>query len=286
MKSYDYEKCPQGITKSAVRGNNINYIFLESFIGSRIRNKKKFRILELGVGGGRNLQVIKEKFGKKVELYGTDISNSAISYARSLNIGTFIVAKADIVPFEKQFDLILIIDLLEHLSSKKEVQATLKNASKYLSTEGNIYISVPVELNIFCLTWLFSKISFTKNLTKKFYGHTLQFTPRIIVRLVNKKLILQDKFFSVHFFTQIQVLFFFYIPKILFKFFLGEKRADDFRDSNEILKEKTSTLNIIKKNILGLSKPLAFLGYRESLLRKRSSFASGNLHLLLSQRVI
>ena len=281
---YDYEKSPQGI-KFDVNKKNINYIFLFEQISKFLLKKNKIKILEIGTGGGRNLQAIYQKFGNKVELYGTDISNIAISYANSLKIGKFYIAKSDVIPVMESFDLILIIDVLEHLETMNAVGKTLENALLYLKSDGYIYISVPIELNKYSLAWFFSKLPYFKNLTKMFYGHSLQFDIKSFLGLIDlTKLELKEVFYSVHFLSQLQVLFFFFLPKVLLQFFFGEKVANDLRDSSEIInKRKHSLLSLLKRIFISFSYPLSYLSFKESNLRGNSIFAAGNVHLLIAK---
>jgi SAM-dependent methyltransferase len=287
MNIYDYENSPQGLLSDDSK-LNLNYLFLFDHIKNYLRINERMRILEIGTGGGRNLKVLHGQFSDKIEIFGTDISSSAIKYATSLKIGTFSLARSDVIPFEEKFDLILMIDILEHLDKSETVVKTLNNAQNYLNESGNIYVSVPTELNRFCLTWVFSKFSYFKNLTKNFYGHLIQFDAKSFILLIDlKKFTIKKHFYSVHFFSQFQVLLFFYIPKILIKFFLGERLANNLRDSNEIIKYGSgSFLNILKKIYVRLSYPLAYLGFRETCIRKNSFFAAGNLHLLIASKNI
>lgn len=262
---------------------NINYDFLERHINDVLESNKKIRILEIGTGGGRNLQALSHKFGERLELFGTDISKTAITYARSLTPGQFEVTSSEKIPFKENFDLILIVDVLEHLESKNAVALTLSEALKKLEKDGCIYISAPIELNKFSLTWFFSKSSLTRNLTNKIFGHTIQFTPQILHGLIDKNLVkIKREFFSVRTIGQLQVLLFLYIPKILLEAFFGKRQAIGLRDSSEVIDEiRNRPLILIKKVIIWLSRPFAYLGYQESYWRRNSSFAAGNIHLLI-----
>jgi len=174
MDNYNYEECPQGLV-SLENEINVNYDFLKCLVIDLLETKKKIRILEIGTGGARNLKVLNQLFPKKLELFGTDISKTAIDYADSLKIGRFKMASSETVPFNEKFDLILIIDLLEHLESEKDVEKTLNTALKKLNDNGHLYISVPVELNRFSLVWFFSKCRATSNWTKSLFDIFLGF---------------------------------------------------------------------------------------------------------------
>lgn len=287
MNNYDYEDNPQGLS-SDKNEQNVNYQYINNYIEKYGNKEKKIKILEVGTGGARNLLALHIRYSEKIELFGTDISGSALNYASALEIGMFRQSSADLIPFEEKFDLILMIDILEHLDSKDMVIKTLNNAREYLSEGGCIYISVPTELNRFTLTWFFSKLYFFKNLTKIYFGHLIQFNTKSFLDLIDKnKLVVTEYFYSVHFFSQIQMLLFFYCPKILLHFFLGKRQANNLRDSNEILNEGgNGLLSISKKLLIAVTVPFAKFGFIESSMRKNSGFSAGNLHLLLTSKFI
>ena len=287
MSKYDYEDNPQGLSSNE-NEQNVNYQYIYNYIDKCGHQREKLRILEVGTGGARNLLALHRRYSKKIELFGTDISASALKYASALKIGTFRQSSADLIPFEEKFDLILMIDILEHLDSKDVVIRTLNNAQRYLSKGVCIYISVPIELNRFSLTWSFSKLFFLKNLTKIYFGHLIQFNTKSFSGLIDtNRFEISECFYSVHFFSQIQMLLFFYCPKILLDFFLGKRQAHNLRDSNEILNEGgKGLLSILKKSLIAVTVPFAKLGFKESCMRKNSSFAAGNLHLVLTSKFV
>lgn len=284
MKNYDYENCPQGLSQKGDQ-LNINYLLLKKIINSQIANGKKIKILEIGSGGGRNLQFLKNRYGSKIELFGTDISKTAISYALSSKIGRFKIAESDQIPFKQKFDLVLMIDLLEHLNSKTKALTTIRKALESTQIGGRIYISVPIELNRFSLTWYFSKLPYFKNLTKLFFGHIIQFKIRDFNPLLKNKKVKVIRSFSVHFLTQLQILLFFHIPKILIGLIFNKKTANNLRDSNEIIRgRRFSFLGIFKQIFLALRLPLLFLAYCESLIRIKSRFGAENMHLTIIKK--
>ncbi len=85
MNGYDCEGCPQGLlfVDSEL---NTNYLFLYDYISGRLRTKRSIQILEIGAGGGRNLQALYRRLPDKAELLGTDVSGAALNCAASLTI--------------------------------------------------------------------------------------------------------------------------------------------------------------------------------------------------------
>lgn len=284
--TYDYDKCPQGIKKITEKEFNISLYFLENHLERYLNERnERIKILEIGCGGGRNLFILKEKYNR-LDIFGTDISKTAIEFARKTNLGRFEVSDSKIIPFDMKFHIIIFIDILEHLNSIEDVNETFRVAEKHLMPSGFIYIVTPIELNRFNLTWFFSKLPYFKNLTKMFYGHSIQFNIKSLLELIDfSRFKLKEVFYSAHSLTQLQVLFFFFLPKILLQFFFGKETASNLRDSSEIINtKKHSFLNIFKRVFISFSSPLSYLAFKESNFRRNSIFAAGNMHLLITKR--
>lgn len=283
---FNYETSPQGMAGKQAE-NNLNYRYLFVLITKMLTNKKTIKILEIGCGGGRNLLAIKKEFKDQVELYGTDISQTSINYARKLKIGRFKKAEAQEVPFYEKFDLILIIDLLEHLPNERVVVKTLAKARQYIKdSPGWLYLSVPIEQNPLSLTWFYHWLPYARNWTRQFYGHTLQFNLDKIRKMVNQaNFRAKDAFYSVHTISQFQTLFFYFIPKTLLWVFLGRKVSEGLRDANEtVWGSKHRWLGKFKHLFVNLGRSLSFLADKESSLRQNHALAAGNIHLLLEPR--
>lgn len=263
---------------------NLNLSFLSGLIREKLREKNKISILEIGAGGGRNLRALHERFGASVELFGTDISVAAIRYARESGIGTFYLAASDNIPFEKKVDLILMIDVLEHLPTEACVKETLENARDHLSPGGRIYISIPIELNRFSLTWFFSKVPYLQKATRICYGHVIQFERDRFLRLIDPAaFLIQEVFYSFHFLYQVHALIFFFLPKILVRGFLGEKVSNALRDSNELMAGRRFPIASLGKSIfVCLSQPLISLAFQESEFRRGSCAGAGNMHVIVA----
>lgn len=90
-------------------------------------------IIDIGCGSGALLEQISLELKPK-RIFGVDVSNTALSDARKrIKNGTFI--KADLqkkLPFaERQFDLTILCDILEHVKNPKELAKEAQRISRY-----------------------------------------------------------------------------------------------------------------------------------------------------------
>lgn len=280
---YDYEKAPQGIS---IEGANLNhnYLYLTALFTHLLRKKKQLTVLEVGCGGGRNLFFLKSKFAEKIHLYGTDLSNKSVEYAKTLGIGHFAQAAIPDVPFQEEFDVILFVDILEHLPDIDLFHAMLQKAKDILKPNGLIYINIPLERNRYTYTWFCTKLHVFENLTERYFGHYLFFDDDKMSQLMHQnKLHIIERFYSAHFLTQIQMMLFFFIPKLILDTFFGEKMMLETRDSAINLDSKgtNSLIKVVKMLFLLMTRPLAYAAFYESKLQKNSSFLSVSGHYLL-----
>lgn len=106
------------------------------------------RVLDLGCNKGLLVKAFREL---KIDSYGCDISHEALisspieirKYLKLLDI------TIDKLPFDnKEFDLITMLDVVEHLSN---FDLILSEVHRVLKTRGLLYISTPSPLtNIYC----------------------------------------------------------------------------------------------------------------------------------------
>ena len=95
------------------------------------------KILDLGCGTGSTLLKLKD-WGWAV---GIDISPLALSYCQQNGVGPLVQAAAQETPFKTgSFDLVLALDLLEHLDNDLE---TLREISRVLKPGGYLLVTVP-----------------------------------------------------------------------------------------------------------------------------------------------
>ncbi len=112
--------------------------YIEKFISLN----KATSVLEVGCGDGGNLL----PFARKgCEVVGIDLSNTLIEggkeFYKDRDIdGTLMAANIFDIEPEKQYDLIIIHDVIEHITEKK---AFLSHVKRFLKPQGIIFIAFP-----------------------------------------------------------------------------------------------------------------------------------------------
>ncbi len=113
------------------------------YVKQFIKITKETRILEIGCGDGGNLLPFAEK---GCEVTGVDFSETRIEQAKSFfteNKQQANLIASDIFKiksFQQKFDLILVHDVIEHISAKKEF---FKNIKKFMAPRGIIFFGFP-----------------------------------------------------------------------------------------------------------------------------------------------
>lgn len=100
-------------------------------------SKKAEYALDVGCGTGNNFKTIK-LFSRKV--YGIDISESAIKYAKIKKYDKLILGNIASTKIDAKFDLIVCLDILEHIEDDVRF---IKELYSYLRKGGVIIFSVP-----------------------------------------------------------------------------------------------------------------------------------------------
>ena len=104
---------------------------------SKIRLKTNSRILDAGCGTGGNMRILAQ-FGNVI---GIDNSPEAIKFCKKRGFENIQLKNIENTGFsDNSFDLIVALDLLEHLDNDVEV---LKEFHRVLKKDGYILISVP-----------------------------------------------------------------------------------------------------------------------------------------------
>ena len=114
---------------------------LKFLIDKKIKEKKFNHILEIGPGLGNNIQLLKS-------LGSVDVLETEQEFIKYLkqNLGNQIDKfYYDLNNIEKKFDLIVMLDVLEHIENSQEFMENLK---KYINTNGIIIIGVPAYVSL------------------------------------------------------------------------------------------------------------------------------------------
>jgi Methyltransferase domain len=123
-------------------------------------------ICEVGCGAGEILRQLDVHFAAKqpVELVGYDVSPRAIALARERESQRLSFVLGDIGSDERHFDLLLVIDVVEHIEDHFAFLRRIRMKADYF------VFHIPLELN--CESLLRNFLIDTRNL----YGHVHQFT--------------------------------------------------------------------------------------------------------------
>jgi ubiquinone/menaquinone biosynthesis C-methylase UbiE len=268
--SYDYNKNPQGVSSFfEIKMDKRTRRFLEA-----IRNLRKPKILEIGMGQGRFLKKITE-FRPDAKLFGIDISRTAIKFAKNdPNLkGNFLIANAEKIPFpDDSFNVVVIMDVLEHVNNPKKV---IPEVNRVLKPNGIFHFYVPCENQPFTLDWCLRRLGIMKNFTKTSFGHVQYFSHNDIKKITSRYM--NPNFtYSDHLFAQLIYFLTLYIPKFLLSK-LGEDKQLLYRDSN--IKEGSTKLklaNVIWHTLVVL--PTSLLSELEACLFSRLAFTAKGLH--------
>lgn len=111
------------------------FLFLKNYI------KENDRILDIGCGNGRLIEILKDK---KVFYIGIDNSKAMLKIARKKYPSyQFLLADALSLPFpDNSFDKIFIIAVFHHIPSKKLRKKFLKESYRVLKAKGLVFLSV------------------------------------------------------------------------------------------------------------------------------------------------
>lgn len=102
-------------------------------------NPTKLRILEIGCGTGE----ITSRLSAYGEVLGVDVSNEAIKICQSRGIPNVVfgdINSLDLSKHESMFDLILALDVLEHIQDDLE---TMRRVKYMLKPDGYFFVNVP-----------------------------------------------------------------------------------------------------------------------------------------------
>ena len=106
--------------------------FLKKFL-----NKKGIQILEIGCGTGGNLEIL----SNLSEVTGLDVSKYALDFCRKRGVNNLVLGRAEKTNFPSEsFDLILMLDVLEHIKDDKKA---IGETRRILKEGGYFLVTVP-----------------------------------------------------------------------------------------------------------------------------------------------
>lgn len=215
---------------------------------------KKGRVLEVGSGSGSFLLSLMSH-NPALQGYGCDISFLSLVYAKKNSSIAFTQAEASKLPYRSNsFDVILLIDILEHVEHPEQVLHEIK---RILKEDGVIHCFSPCEGTFASVYWLFSLLGLP-DYKKKYVGHIQKFKVSTIASSFADFSII-DKKYSYHFFGQIRDIF------------LYLDREPWFPCKN------TKLYHFLMTKLLALA-------YKESSFLKHVPFFASAIHLTLKKK--
>ena len=112
-------------------------LILKKVLDQYFRDKKLGKVLELGCGSGGNIGML-QTYGN---MFAMELDDGARKMANSRNICNVKKGKLpNDIPFDDNFDLICMLDVLEHIDDDL---ATLQSVRDKLNPKGTLLITVP-----------------------------------------------------------------------------------------------------------------------------------------------
>ena len=96
-------------------------------------------ILEVGCGTGNVLRVLRQTFNSST-VVGLELWFDGLRHARTRTSGPLVQGDVRNFPFARQFDLVCMFDVLEHIPDDREILRALHNA---IRPNGKLMLTVP-----------------------------------------------------------------------------------------------------------------------------------------------
>ncbi len=276
--NFDYEEVFMGVMKTYKPEYRIRRL-VETV------KLKKGKMLDIGCGGGILTENLVQHYSK-MELYGCDISRTAIMYARKLGSGKvkYDVLRQKKLPYKDNFfDVCICLDVMEHVP---DVDFFLKEVKRVLKKNGLFFLIVPCEGQPLTFTWLFQRAKIGDQLTYKSWGHIHpEFTHKSVKKLLTDKgFSIQKTTYSEHVLWQTLNVFMYFLPKQILEYALGKKAAK-YSDSGVIRskdknKRKNDLFMLARNMCLGANTFLRNLTHWETNVLKNTSITAWKIHLL------
>jgi len=140
-------------------------------------------VLESGCGGGMYIEELSKSMNNN-KYFGTDFSRSAVKDVSKENSrAQYFISDSMIMPVkDNSIDVLLLLDIVEHVDEPEKVFAETK---RILKEDGIIHLNIPVEANKATIFWLLGKMC-RRNFQKKYSGHVSSYSLRDVKNLLNK----------------------------------------------------------------------------------------------------
>ena len=221
---------------------------LASFFHDPAKKRKKPTLLDFGCGTGINLK----NFSKYFEAYGLDSSIEAIGFCSKRGLNNVRLFDEDIYngmnPFQKKFDVVTLLDVLEHLNNEAKYLSLIAH---WLKESGILFLTVPA------FQWVWSGEDYVSN-------HFRRYTKKKLVETLNEsgfKIIKVSYFNFLLFPLQVMIVF---INKII----------SPSSQTKTNLKEMPNWINSLLENVM----------YFESSILRKYQFPFGGSILCVCQK--
>ena len=278
MASHDYENEPQGAES-----------FFELTIDKRTRRFLEViedfpnpTILEVGMGQGNFLKKISRQRAD-AQLYGIDISRAAIAAVREEDSfkGEFTIGDAQKLPFPTEFfDVVVIMDVLEHLN---DPQKAILEAKRVLKPGGIFHFYFPCEGQPGTFDWFLRITNFLdlRDFTRIHFGHIQHFSQKEIKKIAMPHFSIATITYSTHWVSQVLHFLTLYLPKKLIGLFGGNIQKE-IRDAYRPGKQQVAVIRplTILKNawLIFVVFPVSLIYEIEAKLLKHCSLGAQGLH--------
>lgn len=133
-------------------------------------------VCDVGCGAGEILIQLHKEFPSLKKLTGLEISNDIFSIAKAKETGTIYFELKDIKDVDENFDLTLVIDVIEHLENYFSFLETIHSKSYYT------IFHIPLDMSIWSL---FREQMLIES--KNRVGHIHNFTENFIINIIESK---------------------------------------------------------------------------------------------------
>ncbi len=197
--------------------------FLEKYLLDKNKERVTAKILDVGCGTGKNLEVF-SKFGK---VWGLDNSHEAIAFCKKRGFMNVNLGSIEKMPYKKEFfDAVTALDVLEHVDDSR----ALKEIKRILNKDGFLVITVPA------FEWLWSRWD-------EVLYHKRRYTEKSLTRVLKNTGFKIINISYTYSFLVLPALIIRGIKKLLYK----DYYPSDFQLSNKILNSLLSTLANVER---------------------------------------